>query len=240
MFFPRRSLKCGTRDGGVYDKHRDGSAEYYAPSGSVKHYSPPYYSDEDRSDDGYYSSESPEETDSEPDDYKERGPGRGYYVPDNRVAALAQDSESPSEGDVPDSESETETDDYSDRYAPEGYESGSAYDRDDYDSYSYGGSYDDWDDYDDDGYGEYDGIFMLLLTCIPSSVYSFLPRRRRRRLRLLLLDQMTKILDDRFRITLVVHKVLSREPNAMYIHLLCYYQSVLAVLHERVSGKSDI
>lgn len=171
----------------MYDKHRDGSAEYYAPSGSVKHYNPPYYSDDDRSDGGYYSSESPEETDSEDDDYKDRGPGRGYYMSDNRGPPHIPDSESPSEGGVPDSESETETDDYSDRYAPEGYESGSAYDRDDYDSY--GGSYDDWGDYDDDGYGEYDGISVLLSACFPSPVCSFLSRLRRRRLRLLLLGR---------------------------------------------------
>ena len=171
----------------MYDKHRDGSAEYYAPSGSVRHYKPPYYSDEDRSDGGYYSSESPEETDSESDDHRDRDPGRGYYISNNRGPAHIPDSESPSEGDVPESESETETDDYSDRYATEGYESGSAYDRDDYDSY--GGSYDDWDDYDDDGYGEYDGIFVLLPACFSSSVYSFLSRLRRRRLGLLLLGQ---------------------------------------------------
>lgn len=147
-------LKRNARDGGVYDRHPDGSAEYYAPSGSVTHYRPPYYSDEDRSDGRYYSSESPDETDSESEDYREMGPGRGYYATDDRGVAHAPDSESPSEGGASDSESETETDDCSDRYE---YESGSAYDRDDYDSY--GGSYGDWDDYDDDGYGGYDGLF---------------------------------------------------------------------------------
>lgn len=175
--YPEVSLKRGARDGGVYDKHRDGSAEYYAPSGSVTHYHPPYYSDEDRSDGGYYSSESPEETDSEHDDY--RGPSRGYYISDNQGAVRIPipDPESPSEGGVPDSESETETDDYSDRYLPEGYESGSTYDRDDCDSY--GGSYDDWDDYDGDDYGEYDGLFVLSFTCSQTSVCSFSLRLRR-------------------------------------------------------------
>ena len=171
----------------MFDRHRDGTAEYHGPSGSVRQYRPPYYSDEDRSDGGYYSSESPEETDSESDDYRDRGPGRGYYATDNRGAPHLPDSESPSEGGVPCSESETETDDYSDRYAPEGYESGSAYDRDDRDSY--GGSYGDWDDYDDDDYGEYDGLFVLLFTPFPTSVCSLFLRPRWRLLRLLLLDQ---------------------------------------------------
>ena len=66
------------------------------------------------------------------------------------------DSESSSEGGPPDSGSETETDDCSDRHIPEGYESGSACDRDDYDSY--GDPYGDWDDYDDD---DYDGAFVI-------------------------------------------------------------------------------
>lgn len=157
----------------MFDRHRDGSAEYYAPSGSVTRYHPPYYSDEDRSDGRYYSSESPDDTDSESDDYKERGPGPGYYPPDDRGAPHVPDSESPSEGGVPDSDSETETDDYSDRGVPEGYESGSTYDRDDRDSY--GGSYGDWDDYDDDDYGEYDGLFVLPFTCLPTSACSFPP-----------------------------------------------------------------
>ncbi|KAF9651492.1 hypothetical protein BDM02DRAFT_3184496 [Thelephora ganbajun] len=142
------------KDGGVYDKYCDGSAEYHAPSGSVRHYNPHRYSDEDRSDGTYSSSESPEETDSEYDDHRDRGPGRGYYVSDDRGAVHVPDSEFPSEGGAPDSESETETDDYSDRYVPEEYESGSVYDRDDHDSY--GGSFDDWDGYGDDDYGDYD------------------------------------------------------------------------------------
>ena len=146
----------------MYDRHRDGSADYYGPSGSVRRYQPPYYSDEDRSDGRYYSSESPDETDSESEDYRERGPGLGYY---DRGVPHIPDSESPSEGGVPDSESETETDDYSDRDIPEGYESGSTHDREDYDSY--GGSYGDWDDYDDDDYGEYDGLFVLPIYVSP-------------------------------------------------------------------------
>lgn len=148
-----RSYQYRNRDGGVYDKYPDGSAEYHAPNGAVRHYYPQYYSDEDRSDGGYYSSESPDETDSEYDDYyRERGggPSHVYHVPDDRGAVRPPDSESPSE-DVPDSESETETDDCSDRYVPESYESGSTCDRDDHDSY--GDSYDGWDDYDD---GDYD------------------------------------------------------------------------------------
>ena len=145
----------------------------------MRHYHPHYYSDEERSDGGYYSSESPEETDSERDDYRDRGPRHGHYVPDDRGAAHVPDSESTSEGGVPGSESETETetDDYSERHAPEEYESGSGYDRDDRDSY--GDFYDDWDDYDDDDYGEYDGMFMLPFTGFPTSVCSFLPRLRR-------------------------------------------------------------
>lgn len=162
---PRRSLKWGARDGGVYDKHRDGSAEYHAPSGYVRHYNPPYYSDEDRSDGSYSSSESPEETDSERDDHRGRGPRRGYYVSDDRGAARLPDSESSSSEDAPDSESETETDDYSDRYVPDEYDS-----RD-----SYGDSYGDWDDDDYDDYGEYDGMSILLLACFPTSAYSFIP-----------------------------------------------------------------
>lgn len=124
----------------------------------MRHYNPPYYSDEDRSDGRYYSSESPEETDSECDDYRERGGGvgRGYHISDDRGVVCIPDSESPSEGGIPDSESETETDDYSDRYVPEDYESGSTRDRDDHDSY--GDSYDGWDDYDDGDYGDYDGV----------------------------------------------------------------------------------
>lgn len=130
----------------------------------MRHYNPHYYSDDDRSDGRYYSSESPEETDSEYDDYRERGggPARGYHVSDDRGVVCVPDSESPSEGDTPDSESETETDDHSDRYVPEDYESGSAHDRDDY--HSYGDPYDDWDDYDDEYYGEYDGVFVLLFS----------------------------------------------------------------------------
>lgn len=136
----------------------------------MRHYNPPYYSDEDRSDGGYYSSESPEETDSEHDDFRGRGPvGRGFHVPDNRGVLHVPDSESPSEGDTPDSESETETEDSSDRYVPEEYESGSAYDRD-----SYGDSYDD----DDDDYGEYDGMVILPFTYFPTFVRLFLPRLR--------------------------------------------------------------
>jgi len=159
----------------------------------VRHYNPPYYSDEDRSDGGRYSSESPDETDSERDDYmRERGhPGRGYYVSGDRLEAvrLPGDSESSSsEEDVPDSGSETETDDYSDRYVPDEYESASAYDRDDRDSYV--DSYGDWDDDDYDDYGEYDGTVypILLLIRFLASVYSFIPRLRRR-LRLLSLSE---------------------------------------------------
>lgn len=157
-----RIYQYRNRDGGVYAKYPDGSAAYHAPDGAVRYYNPHYYSDDERSDGRYYSSESPDETDSEYDDYREMGgvPGRRvYHYPDDRGMAHALDSESPSEGGVPDSESETETDDYSDRYIPEeylpeGYESESKYDRDDHDSY--GDSYDDWDDYDDDYYGDYD------------------------------------------------------------------------------------
>jgi hypothetical protein len=166
MLHSDMSLKWSTRDGGVYDRHRDGSAEYYAPDGTVRHYTPLYYSDEDRSD-GDYSSESPEETDSETGAYRRMGPGRGLRPLDNRGAAHIPDSESPSEGGVPGSESETETDDYSDRYVPEDYESGSGYDRDDRDSY--GDSYDGWDDYDDDDYGDYDGMLALLIMYLPHS-----------------------------------------------------------------------
>lgn len=128
----------------------------------MRHYNPHCYSDDDRSDGRYYSSESPEESDSEYNDYREmvRGPSRGYYAPDDRGPACVPDSESPSEGGIPGSESETETDDYSDRYVPEDYESGSTHDRDERESH--GGSYDDWDDYDDDHYGDYDGVFALL------------------------------------------------------------------------------
>jgi len=165
-----RSYQYRNQDGGVYDKHCDGSAEYHAPSGYVRHYNPPYYSDEDRGDGGYYSSESPDSTDSEYDDRRDRGPGLGYHVPDNRGVPHVPDSESSSEGDAHDSESETETDDYSGRYVPEEYESGSAYDRDDLDSY--GGSYDDWDD-DDDDYGEYDGMLVLPFTFFPTFTGSF-------------------------------------------------------------------
>jgi len=151
-----RSYQYRNRDGGVYDKYPDGSAEYHAPNGTVRHYNPNYYSDEDRSDGRYYSSESPEETDSEYDGYRERGggPSRGYRLSDNRGVVCVPDSESPSEGGIPDSDSETKTDDYSDRHGPEDYESGSTHDRDDRDSY--GDSYDDWDDYDDEDYGDYD------------------------------------------------------------------------------------
>ena len=163
----------GARDGGVYDKHRDGSAEYYAPSGHVRHYNPRSYSDEDRSEGRGYSSEDPDQTDSEHDDYRERGPGRGHYVPNDLERALPPESESSSEEYAHDSESESETDDYSDRYIPDEYESGSTHDRDDRDSY--GDSYDDWDDDDYDGYGEYDGISILLLTPLPTPVYSFVP-----------------------------------------------------------------
>lgn len=151
-----RSYRYRNRDGGVYDKHPDGSAEYHAPDGTVRYYYPRSYSDEERSDGRYHSSESPEETDSEYDDYyreKEVGPSQGYHIPDNRVALQVPDSES--EG-VPDSETDTETDDYSDRHIPEDYESGSTHDRDDHDSHGYGGFYDDWDDYGDDEYGDYD------------------------------------------------------------------------------------
>jgi len=151
-----RSYQYRNRDGGVYDKHPDGSAVYHAPNGAVRYYNPHDFSDEDRSDGEYYSSESPDETDSEYDDYRERGGGldHGYHVPDDRGVACVPDSESPSEGGGHHSGSETETDEYSDRFVPEDYESGSAHDRDDRDSY--GGSYDDWDDYDDDDYGDYD------------------------------------------------------------------------------------
>jgi len=131
----------------------------------VRHYHPQYYSDEDRSDGGYYSSESPEDTDSERDDYRDRGHRHGHYIPDDLGAAHVPDSESSSEGGVPGSESETETDEYSDRYAPEEYESESAYDRDDRDSY--GDPYGDWDEYDDDDYGEYDGMFMRPVHTFP-------------------------------------------------------------------------
>jgi len=191
FYLPRHSLKWGVRDGGVFDRHRDGSAEYYAPSGHVRHYNPPYYNDEDRSDGGCSSSESPDETDSERDDYRERGLGRGYYVLGDRLEAarLPGDSESSfSSEDVPDSGSETETDDDSDRCIPDEYESGSGYDRDDRDSY--GDSYDHWDDDDYDDYGEYDGTVypILLLIRFPASVYSYIPRLRRR-LRLLSLSQ---------------------------------------------------
>lgn len=122
---------------------------------------------------------------------RERGPGRGYYVSGNRLEAvrLPGDSESSSSSeDVPDSGSETETDDYSDRHLPDEYESGSTYDRDDRDSYV--DSYGDWDDDDYDDYGEYDGTVypILLLIRFPASVYSFIPRLRRR-LRLLPLSQ---------------------------------------------------
>ena len=216
---PRFSLKRGARDGGVYDKHRDGSAEYYSPSGSVRHYNPRYYSDEDRSDEGDYSSESPSETDSERDGYRDRGPGRGHYVSDDRGAVHVPDSESSSEEGVPDSESETETDDVSDRYVPEGYESSSAYDRDDRDSY--GDSYDDWDDYDDDDYGGYDGMFVLLFTRFPTSVCSFLLRLRRRLLRLLLLDP-----DYRNHRRLIIITWWFTKLSQVYIHPLFYYQSV--------------
>lgn len=124
----------------------------------MRHYNPPYYSDEDRSDGRYYSSESPDETDSEYDGYRERGPGRGYYVSNDRGVLHAPDSESSSE-DVPDSESETETEECSDRHDPEECESGSVYDRDDHDSY--GDPYNDWDDDDYDDYGEYDCTFVF-------------------------------------------------------------------------------
>ena len=131
----------------------------------MRYYNSHSYSDEDRSDGRYYSSESPEETDSELDDYyRERGggPNRGYRVPEGRGVAQVPDSEPPSEEGIPDSESETETDDYSDRHIPEDCESGSTYDRDDRDSY--GDPYDDWDDYDDDDYGGYDGTFIFLFS----------------------------------------------------------------------------
>ena len=143
----------GARDGGVYDKHPDGSAVYHAPNGTVRYYHQHCYSDEDRSDGRYYSSESPEETDSEHDYRREGGgpgPSREYHVSDDRgvvVPPPVPDSESPSEEGVPESESETETEDCSDRYVPEEYESGSACDRDDYSYDSYGDSFDD-DDYD--------------------------------------------------------------------------------------------
>ena len=125
----------------------------------MRHYNPYEYSDEERSDGEYYSSESPEETDSEYEDYREMGggPGRGYHVLDEQGAVYVLDSESPSEGDTHESESETETDDYSDRYVPEGYESGSTHDRDSH--HTYGDPYDGWDDYDDDDFGDYDGLF---------------------------------------------------------------------------------
>ena len=128
----------------------------------MRHYIPYEYSDDDRSEGRYYSSESPDETDSEYDDYGERGPGpsHGYHVPDDLGAIYVPGSESPSEGGSPDSESETETEDYSDPPVPEDYESGSTYDREDH--HSYEGSFDDWDDYEDDEYGDYyDGVFLL-------------------------------------------------------------------------------
>jgi hypothetical protein len=134
----------------------------------VRHYNPHYYSDDERSDGRYYSSESPDETDSEYDDYRERGvgPSRGpYHVSDDRAVVYVPDSDSPSEGDTPDSDDETETDDYSDRYVPEDCEAGSTYDRDDH--HSYGDSFDSWDDYDDDDLGEYDGAFVLLFLSFP-------------------------------------------------------------------------
>jgi hypothetical protein len=191
MSHPRRSLRRGARDGGVYDKYPDGSAEYHAPNGTVRHYIPYEYSDEDRSDGGYYSSESPEETDSEYDHRRERGEGpyyRGYHhMPDDRGAVCVPDSDSPSEGDTPGSESETETDDYSDRHVPEDFESGSTYDREDH--HSYGDPYDDWDDYGDDDYGDYDGLFLLLFSPFPMfRVLISPPRFRWRLFRLLLLD----------------------------------------------------
>ena len=220
IYSPRRSLKWSARDGGVYDKHRDGSAEYYAPSGHVRHYNPPYYNDEDKSDGSCSSSESPEESDSERDDYRGRGYGRGYYASDDRGVARPLDSESSSSEDVPDSGSETETDDHSGRYVPDEYESGS-HDRDDHDSY--GDSYDDWEDDDYDDYGEYDGMFILLLTRFSAPVYSFIPRLRRR-LRLLSLDQDYQ----RLRLILyhlVVHKVVP-SVHSSNIHLHCFYQSV--------------
>lgn len=214
---PRRSLKWGARDGGVYDKHRDGTAEYRAPSGYVRHYNPPYYSDEDRSDGSYSSSESPEETDSERDDYRGRGPGRGYYVSDDRVVVRPPDSESSSSEDVPDSGSETETEDYSDRHVPDEYESRS-YDRDDRDSY--GDPYDDWEDDDYDDYGEYDGMSIPLPTRFLTSVYSFIPRLRRR-LRLLPLDKDYRELWP-ILYRLVVHKVVpSIHSSALFIPSIC-------------------
>lgn len=149
----------------------------------MRYYNSHSYSDDDRSDGRYYSSESPEETDSEYDDYyRERGggPNRGYHVPEGRGVVQVPDSEPSSEEDVPDSETETETDDYSDRHIPEGYESGSTHDRDDRDSY--GDPYD-WDDYDDDDYGDYDGTFISLFSSFslfrtlipPSSQTGILP-----------------------------------------------------------------
>lgn len=144
----------------------------------MRHYNPPHYSDEDRSDGRYYSSESPEETDSEYDDYRERGPGRGYYVSDDRAALHPPDSESSSEG-VPDSESETETDECSDRYVPEEYEPGPVYyDRDDHDIDSYGDPYEDWDGDDYDEYGEYDCTFALFFTRFPTTTCTLIPRLR--------------------------------------------------------------
>lgn len=127
----------------------------------MRHYNPHEYSDDDRSEGRYYSSESPDETDSEYDDYRERGWGPShaiYHAPVDRGAVYAPDSESYSEGGTPDSTSETETDDYSDRPVLEGYESGSTYDREDH--HSYGDPLDDWEDYEGDEYG-YDGVFLL-------------------------------------------------------------------------------
>lgn len=156
----------------------------------MRHYNPHDYSDDDRSDGIYYSSESPDETDSEYDDYRERGGGAncGYHVSDDRGVVCVPASDSPSEGGIPDSESETETDDYSDRYSPEDYESGSTHDRDDHDSH--GDSYDGWDDVDDDEYGDYDGA-PILPSCSHTFRYpacSCPPCARRRLFRLLLLD----------------------------------------------------
>jgi hypothetical protein len=131
----------------------------------VRYYNPHFHSDDERSDGRYYSSESPEEsTDSEYDDYRESGggPSHGYHFADGLGAIHDPDSDSSSEGGPPDSGSETETDDYSDRHLPEDYESGSACDRDGYDSY--GDPYGDWDDYGDDDYGDYDGAFVIDLT----------------------------------------------------------------------------
>ena len=143
----------------------------------MRHYYPHYYSDEERSDGRYYSSESPGETDSEYDDYRERGgdPSRGYHVSDDRGLIQVPDSDSPSERGVPDSESKTETDDCSDRRVPEDYESGSTYERDDHAYDSYGDSYEDWDDYDDD---DYDGVFIYRSHALACCVHSFIPRFR--------------------------------------------------------------